>query len=62
MNAQYQGSGLVAEYTIMYYTAHMRTPSLWQMKHYSAQPSFIADSCIYCVLRHVHSVLLRSLD
>lgn len=31
MNAQYQGSGLVAEYIIMYYTVHMHTPSLWQM-------------------------------
>lgn len=51
MNARYQVSGLVAEYIIMYYTAHMHTPTLWQMQHNSAQPSFIADTCIYCVLR-----------
>lgn len=62
MNAQYQGSGIVAEYIIMYYTAHMHTPSLWQIQHNSVQPSLIADACIYCVLRHVHSIPLRSLD
>lgn len=61
MSAQYQGAGLVPEYIIMYYTAHLHTPSLWQMQHNSAQPSFTEDSCICCVLRHVYSALLGSL-
>lgn len=26
MSAQYQGAGLVPEYIIMYYTAHLHTP------------------------------------
>lgn len=62
MNVQYQGSGLVAEYIIMDYIVHMHIPSLWKMQRNSAQPCFIADSCIYCILRPVHSVLLSSVD
>lgn len=66
MNAQYLGSGPVAEYITMYYTFHMNTHSLWQTQHNYTQPSFIADSCIGCGLRHAdstqNSVLLSSAD
>lgn len=66
MNAQYLSSGHVAEYITMYYTVHMNTLSLWQTQHNYTKPSFIADSCIDCGLRHAdstqNSVLPSSAD
>lgn len=62
MNAEYQCSGLAAEYIIMHYTVHMHSPGLCQMQCNSAQPSLISDFCIDCALRSVHSVLLSALE